>query len=106
MTLLMTESGSLPPIVTGFLLPSKQDVFVGAVSGFVSFNSAGFSQKALLDINVPRVGSPRDIYVLRAASRKYIYVPRADSPRYIYVPRNGSPRYIYVPRAGSPWEGA
>ena len=50
------------------MLPSKQDVFVGAVPGFISFNSAGLSQKALLDINVPRAASPGDINVPRAVS--------------------------------------
>ena len=57
---------------------------------------------ALLDINVPRAGSPWDLLVLRAFSPRYLYVPRAASPRYIYVPGAASPRYKKVPRAGSP----
>ena len=106
MTLLMTESGSLPPMVTGILLLSKQDVFVGfaTVPGFVSFTSVGFSQKekALLDINISRAGSPRDINVPRAASPGYINVPRAGSPWDKNVPRAGSPWDKNVPRAASP----
>ena len=106
MTLLMTESGSLPPMVTGILLLSKQDVFVGfaTVPGFVSFTSVGFSQKekALLDINISRAGSPRDINLPRAGSPRDINVPRAGSPGDINVPRAGSPGDKNVPRAASP----
>ena len=36
--------------------------------------------QALLDIIVPRAGSPWDLLVLRAVSPRYFYVPRAGSP--------------------------
>ena len=54
------------------MLLGNKDEFVGfaTVPSFVSFTSLEFSQKekALLDINVPRAGSPRDINVPRAGS--------------------------------------